>query len=124
MFPGSEISESSKLVKTIQKRQNPLNLKPIDLLNSWERCDLQWCYENIIDLYDEFYIFYEHPVHNFKNKLFRTNKRECIEWIEEYIRPYEGTGIDVTISSLDMKCMIMCNHDGDIFLVMFDTPRE
>ncbi|MGD2183831.1 hypothetical protein [Lusitaniella coriacea] len=124
MFTGIEISESSLLVKEIQKKLNPSSLKPIDLLHTWEKRDLQWCYRNLIDLYDEFYIFYEHPVHNFKNKLLRTKKDECMKFILEYIKPDEGTGVDVTISSLDMKSMIVCNHDGDIFSAIHNPPRE
>ena len=121
MFIEIKLDDSIQLIEAMQKRLNPFNLKPIDLVDSWDTINLQCCLENFLKFHEEFYVFYEHPVHQFKNKLFITHKNQCIEFVKEHINPDEGTGIDVTISSLDMKSMIVCNHDGDIFLAVSDT---
>jgi len=117
MFPGYEIKPRNRLVHNLKKIKSSSSLKSDDLSCQWTEISIECCCSKLSDLQDEFYIFYEHPVHEFKNKLFKASSNEVIEFIKEAILPEEGMGLDMTIYSLDMKTIIAFNHDGDIFLV-------
>lgn len=117
MFPGYEIKQRNRLVHNLKKIKNPLNQKGCEQFDDWTEISLELCCLILSDLHDEFYIFYEHPVHEFKNKLFKASGNEVSEFIKEEILPEQGLGLDMTIYSLDMKTIVAFNHDGDIFLV-------
>lgn len=117
MFPGYEIKQRNRLVHNLKKIKSSSSLKSDNLSCKWTEISLEFCCSKLSDLQDEFYVFYEHPVHEFKNKLFKASRNEVTGFIKEEILPEEGMGLDMTIYSLDMKTIIAFNHDGDIFLV-------
>ncbi|OJJ19724.1 hypothetical protein BI308_21420 [Roseofilum reptotaenium AO1-A] len=120
MFPGYEIKQRNRLVHNLKKIKSSSSLKSDNLSCKWTEISLEFCcskLSDLSDLQDEFYVFYEHPVHEFKHKLFKASRNEVTGFIKEEILPEEGMGLDMTIYSLDMKTIIAFNHDGDIFLV-------
>ena len=117
MFPGIKISEPQAIMDKICHQLNPDQLSPIDNMSRWTQVDNKIYESEILIENDHFYLFYCHPVHEYKNKLYLTTQNELIDFLKIRINPDHGNGLDLIIASTDMCHLIVCNHDGEIYIV-------
>ena len=67
------------------------------------------------------YLLYEHPVHSHRNRLSRASRQDALAFLTSAIQPERFSGLDVSAVPEDFSCVIICNHDGGIFLSL---PHE
>ena len=116
MLPGIIIKDLSAYKKKINKILNPNNMPYIEVAKDWKLVNNK-VYDIIKELnYDTYYILYEHPVHEFKDKLSKVNKNELIDFIKNNFFSAENDGTDVTIATDDFSIIFVCNHDDEIYL--------
>ena len=112
IFPGIEIInfDKEKIIFKIESVSDPNNI-------SITRIDNEVYNLEIFEKYKTFYLFYDHPVHDFLDKLFMTDRDDLIKFMKERVSPERGDGFDmIVVPKNDFSEMIICNHDGDIFL--------
>lgn len=116
MIPGIDIKDIAVFKQKINKNLNPSKKPYIELLKVWNLVNKK-VYDIINELnYEIFYILYEHPVHEFKDKLSKVNKKELLDFIDNNFFSAENSGTDVTITSEDFSVIFVCNHDDEIYL--------
>lgn len=121
VFPGTKLVgvEAERVINKINSVQNPYNISNSENIRSWINItDVGYAVE-LMEAYPLYYLLYEHPVHQYLNKLFLVERVDAISFFKSKINPGKMEGIDVTIASKDFLLVITCNHDGDIFLVKF-----
>lgn len=64
---------------------------------------------------EEFYAYYRHPVHEFKDQCSLCKKRELVDFLVRTFRKERGDGMDVYFSPLDASIVLAGNHDGDLY---------
>jgi len=119
-LPGEEVidkNDAAEIRCKISKLMNPLNIPNFDNMLRWKQIQ-----SNILDLEiiinnTLFYLLYEHPVLSYKNKLLTVSKKDLIDFLKCRINQEHKIGLDITICTLDFTSAIICNHDGDIFLI-------
>jgi|GEM_PF-2619701 len=118
VFPGIRIDGDKNEIKlSILNGLNPNNITPIDNMRSWIRID-EGVYElDIFVKYEEFYLLYKHPVHEKMDKLFYVSRDELVQFMKDRIDTKRSEGIDIIICSKDFSKLIVCNHDGEIYIV-------
>lgn len=65
---------------------------------------------------DEFYVMYLDPRGVIK-KLYRTCGEDIVGFMKEYIDGERGDGVDIVICTDDICNAVVCNHDGQIFVL-------
>lgn len=118
IFPGTRIQgdDVEKIRKKILHEINPKNKPTIDNIKAWNRIDNEIYATNALTA-KEYYLLYEHPIHDYLCKLFVTQNIELIKFMQERIDVETGDGLDIIISSTDYKKILVVNHDGEIYLV-------
>lgn len=119
LIPGNRIQSNNKekIQKVILTRINANNGDNYSNINSWKRVDNDIYESSVIKKNEDFYILYIHPIHEYMNKLFETKVDVLIEFMKKYINYERGDGIDIVIATKDFNELIVCNHDGEIFLL-------
>lgn len=114
IFPGQEITiNKSSIIAHINDNLDSVNKS----IHHWIRMDERIYDDDVINDYDVFYLFYNHPVHDYLNKLFLTNKDQLLSFMKERINFEREEGIDIIVMPNDFSKRIICNHDGEIYLV-------
>lgn len=118
IFPGIRINDNKNETKlSILNGLNPNNIAPIDNMKSWIRID-EGVYElGIFEKYEEFYLLYKHPVHEYMDKLFDVSRDDLVQFMKNRINSKRCEGIDIIVCSKDFSSLIVCNHDGEIYKV-------
>lgn len=116
MFPGNEIKDWHGIVDAMRVRLNPASIPPIDLIRSWRRIEPVGQPVDELLTARRYYIFYEHPVHAFKNRLFEATREEVLEFLGSRFNSERMEGVDVTIFSDEHSTILVGNHDGDLFV--------
>jgi hypothetical protein len=118
MFPGVKITgpQFQSLTKEILHQLNPNQVSPIENLSRWIRVDHQVYGSDALTSSDSFYLFYCHPVHKYLDKLYLTNQADLVVFLRARIDSERGNGLDLIIASLDMSHLIVCNHDGEVYV--------
>lgn len=123
MFPGEELDNIGAVSGEIVRSLNPNNVAPIQLAEQWRKLNNEIFDLGLLDEGSYFYLLYKHPVHDFKDKLFKANGKEIARFLRENMDPDKMEGLDLIISSVDMSCIVICNHDGEIFLAKPNLTR-
>jgi len=118
MFPGVRIRgpQFQSITEEILHQLNPNQVSSIDNLSKWIRVDHQIYEFEALTSSDSFYLFYCHPVHKYLDKLYLTNQAELVDFLRARIDSVRGNGLDLIIASLDMSHLIVCNHDGEVYV--------
>ena len=117
MFPGKKVGkEGKKIIDEIIHQLNPQKIAHFDLKNNWIRIDNEVYKLGFFKVVKYFYLFYKHPVHDYLDKLFISAQEELLSFLKNHIDPEKGEGVDVIIASSDLSHIIVCNHDGEIYL--------
>ncbi|MFD2330432.1 hypothetical protein ACFSR7_14375 [Cohnella sp. GCM10020058] len=118
IFPGNRIvhDEADRIMKELLQQINPQNLKSIDNIKNWARVDDEVYNTDALSSEDPYYLFYKHPTHDFMDKLFLTSKTEVVAFLKVRVNPERGDGVDVIVAPQDYSKIIVCNHDGQIYL--------
>lgn len=125
MFPGRDITmERSDITKAIIDRRNPLRLSPLELLSRGRYVGKEILTSDMFVGEDPLYMLYEHPVHRFKDRLHLTPAQELAAFLNKEINPETLDGIDVTVTNLTMDRFLICNHDGEMFLLDWHDSAE
>lgn len=119
LFPGSRVSrdEAKQIMKELLQQINPQNIEPEKNIRNWERVDNEVYDTDALSSREKYYLFYKHPIHDYQDKLFLTNKTDLIAFLKDRINPDREEGLDVIVASKDYSKIIVCNHDGQIFFV-------
>jgi hypothetical protein len=118
MLPGRDITaESADLVGEFRRRRNPAGLAPIDLLRSSTRVTKDALRGPPFDRHDTFLVLFEHPVLERRTRLVTVPRDELLAFADAEILPERGEGRDMTIAPPDLSAFLVCNHDGDTFLL-------
>lgn len=72
---------------------------------------------------DEFYVMYLDPRGVIK-KLYRTCGEDIVGFMKEYIDWERGDGVDIVICTDDICNAVVCNHDGQIFVLECGRDTE
>jgi len=64
---------------------------------------------------EEFYVYYRHPVHEFKDQCSRCEKLELVDFLMGRFRKERGDGMDIYVAPLDVSVVLAGNHDGDLY---------
>lgn len=119
VFPGNKIvdAEAESVIEKINNVQNPYNISVSESIKSWTLIsDVDYAVE-LLKRCSWYYLFYEHPMHQYLNKLFLVEREDVASFFKNRINPKKMVGMDITIASKDFSLVITCNHDGDIFLI-------
>lgn len=65
---------------------------------------------------DEFYVLYLDPRGVIK-RLYNTCRNEIVGFMKDHIDYEEGEGIDIAICTKEFNNAVICNHDGQIFIL-------
>jgi len=116
LLPGINIKDLTTYQNRINEILNPNNESYIKLIKEWKLINTE-VYDIIKELhYNNYYILYEHPVHEFKNRLSEVTKKELLGFIHNNFFSAENDGIDVTIATKDFSVIFVCNHDDEIYI--------
>lgn len=66
--------------------------------------------------YEEFYVMYLDP-QGLVEKLYNTYRRDIIDFMKERISYEYGEGVDIAICTKQIDNAVICNHDGQIFIL-------
>lgn len=109
LIPGSLVKDSS-----VEK-------KIIELLDSIEFDKWIEVNEEIYSLgffqqHDEFYVMYLDP-RGVVKRLYTTTSDEIVDFMKERINFEYGEGLDLAICTKEMSNAVVCNHDGQVFIL-------
>lgn len=65
---------------------------------------------------DEFFVMYLDPRGVIK-RLYFTRRADIIVFMKEHINYEYGDGVDIAICPKDLHNSVVCNHDGQIFIL-------
>lgn len=65
---------------------------------------------------DEFYVMYLDPQEVIK-KLYITCRNDIVHFMKTHINYKYGDGIDIVICTKEINNAVVCNHDGQIFIL-------
>ncbi|NPC94280.1 hypothetical protein HOO54_19175 [Bacillus sp. WMMC1349] len=118
IFPGTKvIKNEDEIKKELNYKINPQNINPINNILNWVKLDKKIYSSGVLEKYEDFYLYYTHPIHDYLDKLFFTSYDDLIKFLKDRIDPDRGEGLDLIISSKDYETIIVCNHDGEIYQV-------
>lgn len=119
VFPGIDITGSLKEWKSrIRNVMNPKRLPLGDFLRDREYVGVEIFDSDFFVSNDEFLLWYQHPVHEFKHKLFRVERESLVRFLRERVVPDRHEGLDMTITTPRLREFLVCNHDGDMYYVL------
>lgn len=117
IFPGNKITENKTEIMFRVVAQ--INLDK-DIITGegekWERVDDVNCISRILSDSESYYLLYKHPVHEYLDQLYLSKGDELISFIYDRIKPDRLEGLDITIASEDFILLVVCNHDGEIYM--------
>ncbi|WP_224249865.1 hypothetical protein [Hyalangium gracile] len=64
---------------------------------------------------EEFYLYYQHPVHDFMDRCSRVEKDTALRFVEERFALEQGEGVDLYLTPLNFSTVFAGNHDGRLF---------
>jgi hypothetical protein len=118
VFPGKEIViERQQLMEDIALRRNPKALSPLEVLGQAQPVGKEVFDSAFFANNSAFYMLYEHPVHWNRNRLFYVEKMDLLHFLDAKIYPERMEGLDVTIVTTDLQGFLICNHDGEMYLL-------
>lgn len=121
IFPFERIVEKEKqIISEIIAKLPPLYSDSDEYSNKWVTSDSRiLCKPETLEDFEECYLLYnKHPVHSYLDRLFVVSRENLIPLLQEKINTKKGEGIDIIISKKDLTKSIMCNHDGEVFLLI------
>jgi hypothetical protein len=119
MFPGQDITaESGELIREFRRRRNPAGLPPLDVLRSAARVDKDILRGSPFMQQGTFLVLFEHPVLEDRTRLVSVPRDELLAFVDAKMRPQRGEGRDMTIAPPDFSVFVICNHDGQMFLLV------
>ena len=119
MFPGIKIDENENALKIkILSRINPDKLDSFENMKRWRKINQKNETLNYLSDFQYYYLLYKHPIHDYKDKLFFVTKEDLIVFIKKKINPDLGEGLDIIIAPENFSKLVVCNHDGDMYLVI------
>jgi hypothetical protein len=112
MLPGTLLTRdlAAQVFKSIERElggSNAWNWKPIH-----REAALSWLAQLPPD---EYYLYYRHPVHEFKDRCSRSTKEAALRFLKESFNKERGEGVDLYLTPLDFSVVLAGNHDGDLF---------
>jgi hypothetical protein len=119
IFPGIRVShdKANQIMKELLHQINPNNFEPGENIENWVQVGKKVYNSDAFFSEEGYYLFYKHPIHDYQDKLFLTNKTDVIAFLKDRINPDREEGLDVIVATEDYSKIIVCNHDGQIFLV-------
>jgi len=118
MFPGKEVVDKGLITARIKAAINPRGLAPIELLESWVRCSPAEA--GVLFPSGKCYLWRQHPVHDFKNKLFEADADETRRFLMKRFSAERGDGMDVIVANESVSAIVIGNHDGELFIALED----
>ena len=116
MLPGININDIVSFKEKVRMILNPNSEPYIKLIQIWKKIDNKF-FEIVKTLNCEiYYILYQHPVHDFKDKLSKTTKKELLDFINNLFFNPPNNGLDIKIVTEDFSVIFVCNHDDEIYL--------
>jgi hypothetical protein len=64
---------------------------------------------------EEYYLYYRHPVHDFKDQCSRSTREAALSFLQESFNKERGEGLDLYLTPLDFSVVLAGNHDGDLY---------
>jgi hypothetical protein len=117
-FPGAEITHGvAAITARITAVSNPSCVSNLAVLSAAHRVELNSFVDKFIRNDDDYWVWYEHPVHAKKNRLFSVSGKQLRGFLKEEIHPERQEGLDITIMSHNETCLAICNHDGQVFVI-------
>lgn len=65
---------------------------------------------------DKFYVLYLDP-ESVIQRLYHTDCSEIVSFMKEHIDSEKGDGVDIAICTKEINDAVICNHDGQIFIL-------
>ncbi len=118
IFPGKDITdEQPQLMKDIDLRINPNRLPPLDIIQQAVPVGKEVLGSNFFADSDTFYLYYEHPVLQRRKKMYLVHKDDLMSFLNANIEPDRMEGLDVTVSDPELRWFLICNHNGEMYLL-------
>jgi hypothetical protein len=114
-LPGSPVRDGESLTsEALMRMLKPALLEPIELLKTASGVGVEFLSD--IAFFDgkAFYIFCVHG----KKQVHQADRAELIRFLAEHIHPVRMEGIDIVVSDIEMRRFLVCNHDGDSFIIV------
>ncbi len=115
LIPGNRISGElfNNISDDILAAINPEKLPLIERFNQFNLKSKQQIMDIIQSSSQEkYYILYTHPVKEKKNRLYVSEKGDLLNFIDSRFNEERGDGMDIIISDMSYKSLIVGNHDG------------
>jgi hypothetical protein len=117
-FPGTEVTgEQQHLVEHIKVGINPKKLPPLEVLKLAVPVGKEVFRSDFFAGSDSFYLLCEHPVLQGKKRLFFVDREELLAFLNAEINPDRMEGLDITVARPDLCRFLICNHDGEMYLL-------
>lgn len=119
MIPGTElVHDKADMIDLIKARRNPDGLPPLEVLRKAIPVGREVFDGDFFAGNETFYVLYEHPILENRNKLYLVGKQDLLPFLQAAIKPERGEGLDITVvRQEDMKDFLICNHDGEMYLL-------
>src|SRR5690349_12650204 len=90
----------------------------VDLIKAHERELIGDAYLDILETCrcECLYVLYQHFVHPGMNQARLMSREDAISFLRQWIVP-GVSGVDLMIAPMDLSFAILCNHDGDVWLI-------
>lgn len=115
IIPGSRIKDNS-IVNRIFKLIDSV------AFYNWIEINERVYSSNFFHFYDEFYVIYLDP-NGLINHLYITCCQDIIKFMKAHINFEHGDGVDLAVCTKEICNAVICNHDGQIFVLKEENCR-
>ena len=109
IIPGKQIEDSS-IIDSIFSLLDSVSF------SEWIELNEDIYNEDFFNIYEEFYVMYLDPAEIIK-RLYLSTCEEIVTFMKEYINCRYSEGVDIAICTKQINNAVICNHDGQVFLL-------
>ena len=110
IIPGKQIEDSS-IIDSIFSLLDSVSF------SEWIELNEDIYNEVFFNLFEEFYVMYLDPAGIIKS-LYISGREEIVAFTKERINYRHSEGIDIAICTKQINNAVICNHDGQVFLLL------
>ena len=88
------------------------------MVNTGERADsISKADASLIEELSEpfYYLVYEHPIHDFLNRVYDTDVAQLQALLKQYVEPTGAPNMDVWVLPHSIEWLVYCSHEGELF---------
>ena len=84
--------------------------------NKWIEVNEKIYSSNFFQQYDEFYVMYLDP-QGLVERLWVTGCQDIVSFMKDRVSYEYGDGVDMAICTKEINNAVICNHDGQVFML-------